>query len=80
MSYLLVIAVILAGAGGIIAQLLLVRTLWSVFQGNELLFGIILAHWLAGEAFHAPSARGRVELDRAPQRSQGSATRAGRVE
>lgn len=44
-------AVFLTGAGGIAAQLLVLRELLIVFSGNELSIGIILANWLVLEAF-----------------------------
>jgi len=43
-------AVALTGACGIIAQLLLLRELLSLFSGNELSIGIVLSNWLALEA------------------------------
>ncbi len=43
-------AVLVMGASGIIAQLLLLRELLITFQSNELSIGIILANWLAIEA------------------------------
>jgi spermidine synthase len=44
----LIIAII--GAGGIIAQTVLVRELLVSFLGNELTIGLILASWMLGEA------------------------------
>ncbi len=38
------------GASGIVAQILLLRELLIVFQGNELSIGVILANWLILEA------------------------------
>jgi spermidine synthase len=43
-------AIIVMGAGGVIAQVLLLRELLIVFSGNELSIGIILANWLILEA------------------------------
>lgn len=43
-------ALALTGACGIIAQLLLLRELLSLFSGNELSIGIVLSNWLALEA------------------------------
>ena len=42
--------IITIGASGIIAQLVLVRELLVIYQGNELSIGIILANWLIAEA------------------------------
>ena len=46
----LVAALILMGASGIIAQILLLRELLVNFHGNELSIGIILANWLLLES------------------------------
>jgi len=43
-------ALLVIGATGITAQLLLVRELLAVFLGNELALGVVLACWLALEA------------------------------
>lgn len=55
-------AVLVLGASGIIAQLLLLRELLITFQSNELSIGIVLANWLVLEA--AGSCLGRA-IDRA---------------
>ena len=44
------VAVLVMGASGIIAQLLLLRELLITFLSNELSIGIILANWLVLEA------------------------------
>lgn len=41
------------GAGGIVAQVLLLRELLVSFYGNELILGVILSSWLAAEALGA---------------------------
>ena len=43
-------AVLVMGASGLIAQLLLLRELLITFLNNELTIGIILANWLILEA------------------------------
>ena len=43
-------ATITLGAGGLVGQVLLWRELLAVYQGNELITGIILANWLLAEA------------------------------
>ncbi len=54
---LIYLAVLLKGITSVIAQTLLIRELFIVFNGNELTFGIILAIWLisgaAGSGFIA---------------------------
>lgn len=45
-----ILAVIIIGLSGIIAQILLLRELLITFYGNELSIGIILANWLILEA------------------------------
>jgi len=50
---LLVIALIVMGLSGIIAQIVLLRELLINFYGNELSIGIILANWLALESLGA---------------------------
>lgn len=42
--------IIIIGASGIIAQIVLIRELLVIFQGNELSIGIILGNWLIAEA------------------------------
>ncbi|MCD6521868.1 hypothetical protein J7K56_03775 [Candidatus Calescamantes bacterium] len=44
------IAVFITGASGLIAQVVLLRELLTIFQGNELSVGIILSNWLILEA------------------------------
>ena len=46
----MVFALLVVGATGITAQIVLMRELLTVFLGNELSLGIILACWLALEA------------------------------
>lgn len=43
--------IIIIGASGIIAQIVLIRELLVNFQGNELSIGLILGNWLVAEAF-----------------------------
>ncbi len=47
----LIIAFLVMGSSGIVAQILLLRELLVSFYGNELSIGIILANWLILEAF-----------------------------
>lgn len=47
------LSLILMGAGGMIAQIVLLRELLISFSGNELTIGIILANWLLLEALGA---------------------------
>lgn len=42
--------ILVIGASGIIAQLILIRELLVFFQGNELSIGLILSNWLISEA------------------------------
>lgn len=42
----IIFAIITTGIGGIIAQILLLRELLVVFQGNELSLGVIISNWL----------------------------------
>lgn len=44
------LGIVISGAGGIAAQIILLRELLVSFQGNELSLGIILANWLLLEA------------------------------
>lgn len=44
------LTILIIGAGGIIAQTILVRELLISFLGNELTLGIILGSWMLGEA------------------------------
>jgi len=44
---------VVIGAAGIAAQILLMRELLVVFQGNELVIGVLLANWLITEALGA---------------------------
>ena len=46
----LVLAILIMGFSGIVAQILLLRELLITFYGNELSIGIILANWLILEA------------------------------
>ncbi len=50
MPILLVFTILVIGASGIIAQLLLVRELLVCFYGNEFTIGLVLASWLITEA------------------------------
>ena len=49
----IVLATLTLGAGGLVGQVLLWRELLAVYQGNELITGIILANWLLAEAVGA---------------------------
>lgn len=51
MSRRILFVAIASGFSGMIVQLLLLRELLTVFHGNDLSIGIILANWLALEAF-----------------------------
>ena len=53
----IITAVWVTGAGGIIAQLVLLRELLIIFSGNEFSIGIILANWLIIEALGSYSVR-----------------------
>jgi spermidine synthase len=57
---------VVIGAVGIAAQVILIRELLVVFQGNELVIGILLANWLLTEALGAllgeRMARGKASL------------------
>lgn len=46
-----VLAIVVMGFSGLVAQILLLRELLVTFYGNELSIGIILANWLILEAF-----------------------------
>jgi spermidine synthase len=50
---ILATALVMTGASGIIAQIILLRELLVNFYGNELSIGIILGNWLAFESFGA---------------------------
>jgi spermidine synthase len=50
---LFILAVLIIGLSGIVAQVLLLRELLVSFYGNELILGVILANWLAAEALGA---------------------------
>ncbi|MCX7995507.1 MAG: fused MFS/spermidine synthase [candidate division WOR-3 bacterium] len=50
MKYSVIIAIIIMGISGLLAQTLLVRELLVVFSGNEVSIGIIFANWLILEA------------------------------
>lgn len=47
---MLSVIILIVGAGGIIAQTVLLRELLVSFLGNELTLGVILASWMLGEA------------------------------
>lgn len=47
----LFLAAVISGFSGMVMQILLLRELLTVFHGNDLSIGIILANWLAFEAF-----------------------------
>ncbi|MCX5697320.1 MAG: spermine synthase [Candidatus Omnitrophica bacterium] len=49
-SPLFSLLVLITGAGGIIAQVILLRELLVGFYGNELTIGVILANWVIAEA------------------------------
>ncbi len=53
MNILFIITVLIIGASGIIAQVLILRELQVSFYGNELTVGIILANWILIEALGA---------------------------
>ncbi|MGE5197695.1 MAG: spermine synthase [Deltaproteobacteria bacterium] len=48
-----ILAVLVVGLGGLVAQVLLLRELLVSFYGNELVIGVILANWMAAEALGA---------------------------
>jgi spermidine synthase len=48
---------VIIGAGGILGQLLLLRELLVIYNGNELIIGIILSNWLVFEAAGAYQGR-----------------------
>ncbi|MDQ7778160.1 MAG: hypothetical protein RDV41_00420 [Planctomycetota bacterium] len=50
MYWIVTIAILVAGFGGLVAQVMLLRELLVVFFGNELSVGVILANWLVAEA------------------------------
>lgn len=50
MQNLFLIAILITGASGMVAQLLLLRELLVTFYGNELTIGIILSNWVILEA------------------------------
>ncbi len=50
MNYLFILAILVIGSSGIVAQVLLLRELLVSFYGNELTLGIILANWIIAEA------------------------------
>ncbi len=47
---MIILAILIVGFSGLIAQILLLRELLVSYLGNELTLGIILADWLIGEA------------------------------
>ncbi len=53
MNYIFIFGILIVGASGIVAQVLLLRELLVSFYGNELILGIILANWLIAEALGA---------------------------
>lgn len=50
MKYLIVLAIVIMGMSGLLAQTVLIRELLIVFSGNELSIGIIFANWFILEA------------------------------
>ncbi len=50
MNRSLAVSLLMMGSLGIVAQVLILRELLVVFQGNELTVGIILANWMLSEA------------------------------
>lgn len=50
MNYTFILAILVTGLSGIVAQVVLLRELLISFLGNELTLGIILANWLVSEA------------------------------
>ncbi|MDD2703618.1 MAG: fused MFS/spermidine synthase [Candidatus Omnitrophica bacterium] len=53
MNVFLPFTILIVGAGGIVAQVLILRELLVSFYGNELIVGIILGNWILGEALGA---------------------------
>ncbi|GAM09245.1 putative spermidine synthase [Geobacter sp. OR-1] len=58
--------IMVLGFSGMAAQIVLLRELLTVFSGNELLMGIYIALWVAGEAFGAVTAERSKRLPIAP--------------
>ena len=50
---MLIVAFLILGFGGIVAQTLLVRELLVLFSGNELSLGLIIGSWIVSEALGA---------------------------
>ena len=50
MNYLFILTILVIGASGLVAQVLLLRELLVSFYGNELTLGVILANWIVSEA------------------------------
>ena len=53
---MLAIVILIIGAGGLVAQTILLRELFVCFFGNELTIGLILGAWMFGEALGACAA------------------------
>lgn len=51
MANAIFLSVVITGFSGVVAQIILLRELFVVFQGNELSIGVVLANWLILEAF-----------------------------
>ncbi|MDP3732099.1 MAG: spermine synthase, partial [Candidatus Omnitrophota bacterium] len=51
MNYIFILAILVVGLSGIVAQVMLLRELLVSFYGNELTLGLILANWIILEAF-----------------------------
>jgi spermidine synthase len=50
---MLIVAFLILGFGGIVAQTLLLRELLVLFSGNELSLGLIIGSWIVSEALGA---------------------------
>jgi spermidine synthase len=61
MNVRLLIAIVVMGFSGLVAEIILLREFLIVFAGNELAIGIILANWMVLEAFGSFVAGGTVE-------------------
>ncbi|MFA5089563.1 MAG: fused MFS/spermidine synthase [Candidatus Omnitrophota bacterium] len=63
MAFQYILAILIIGISGLIAQVMLLRELALNFSGNELVIGVILANWLISEAagvFYAGKFIGRI--------------------
>ncbi len=48
--HIFIISIFITGLSGIVAEILLIRELLTIFEGNELSLGIIIANWLVIQA------------------------------